>query len=47
MHAIDGAREAYRAAETHRLPLLRPSLAAAFQELGKELAAGSATRGVA
>jgi tetratricopeptide (TPR) repeat protein len=45
MHAIEGAREAYRAAEKHRLPLLRPSLATAFQELGRELAAAPAAPG--
>lgn len=41
MHEVDGAREAYRAAERHRLPLLRPSLARAFQELGAEIAASA------
>ncbi|MCI4334462.1 MAG: hypothetical protein L3K04_02360 [Thermoplasmata archaeon] len=38
MHSVEGAREAYRAAERHRLPLLRPSLAAAFVALGQEIA---------
>ncbi|MCI4364416.1 MAG: hypothetical protein L3K13_09040, partial [Thermoplasmata archaeon] len=34
---LEGAREAYRAAQRHRLPLLRPSLAQAFKELGREI----------
>jgi tetratricopeptide (TPR) repeat protein len=36
-HELEGAREAFRAAQRHRLPLLRPSLARAFKELGRDI----------